>query len=91
MPSPPQVPALANMNVDDYPPSANNDVEMAGKPADARGKRRRGPEVATVDGGSVGVGRPDQRVKRPTLRKIALVLAAVSSRPSYMTVAHLDP
>ncbi len=29
------------------PPSTNNDVEMAGEPADARGKRRRGPEGAT--------------------------------------------
>jgi hypothetical protein len=51
------------------PPSANNDAEMAGEPADGRVKRRRGPERTTVDGGSVGVGRPDQRVKKVSTKE----------------------
>jgi hypothetical protein len=52
-PSPPQDPDLAEIDTDNHSLSTNNDVEMTGKPADTRRKRRRGPEGAAVDGGSV--------------------------------------
>ncbi len=61
-PSPPQDPDLAEMDTDSHSLSTNNDVEMTGEPADARRKRRLGPEGAAVDGGSVDNGRSNNGV-----------------------------
>ncbi len=59
-----QVQATANLDVDDIPPLSSNDVDVTGEPADARSKRRCGPEDASADGGSVGVGRPIHGVEK---------------------------
>jgi hypothetical protein len=52
------------ISVDDIPPIENNNVVVTGEPVEARGKRHRGSEDATVDGGSVAVGRSTQRVEK---------------------------
>jgi hypothetical protein len=69
-PSPPQDPDLAEIDTDNHSLSLNNDVEMTGEPADARRKRRRGPEDgAAVDDESVDVfGRSDHGVEEADAR-----------------------
>jgi hypothetical protein len=63
-----QVQATANLDVGDIPPLSRNDVDVIGEPADTRSKRRREPEDATADGGSVGAGRPFHGVEKAGAR-----------------------
>ncbi len=70
-PSSRQDPDIAKIDTDNHSLSTDNDVGMTGEPADARRKRRRGPDGAVVDGGSVYVGRSNHGIGEASTKSVS--------------------